>query len=384
MKNKGVVVKVKNSYCIVLDRDGAYHRVPVSGRSGIRVGAKLEFTSGNWFNRVKPTLMVASILLLALGFSLYQIAGNPQAVAYVSLDINPSVELEVSEGLKVLKVNFLNDAAQKMISSLQLQGTDLYTSVSRIMAEAVREGYLKPGHKNYVLTTVTVINDQQGTVDYDALTRNLEIAVEDRGMDVDILVLSSDLSTRNEATKQGLSPGKLILYREAIASGEKLTLGQVKQNSLSNLVNVYKVKWLPNNKKVIVKSVHIPPRHGNNELKDSKGNEKDSARAEKSWKNGKMPQADGEDNERNPDDTRNRNRPKNIEPGNPRKVDPNLNQTPDNNRSKVPRQENPQLEDRMKNNDRQEKPSGNGYRNPAEQRSGAEDANRKKPLSFYP
>ncbi len=306
MKDKGIVVKVKNSYCIVLTEDGTYHKVPVSG-SNVRVGAEIEFAPVTWLTYVKPVLMVASILILALGFSLYQMSATSHAVAYVSLDINPSIELEVDQNLKVLHVYSLNDGAEKMVSVLRLQGIDLYTSVSRIMAEAVRKGYLKPGQKNYVLSTVTVNNDAPDTFNYDVFTRNLETAVENKGIDIEIIVLSTDMPTRNKAKNQGLSPGKLMIYQNAVASGEKLTLEQVKQNSLSNLVNVHKVKLLPNNKKLIIKSVHITPLQGKDKFDGNHGPDRNDAR------NTIRPEKEGKGSGQNENDVGDREKEKDKE-----------------------------------------------------------------------
>ncbi|PKM43544.1 MAG: hypothetical protein CVV03_08530 [Firmicutes bacterium HGW-Firmicutes-8] len=264
MKNKGMIVKIKNSYCIVLTKDGTYHKVPLSGRQLVRVGAEMEFSTFGWSRFIKPALMAASFLILVFGFSLYRNVATPEAFAYVSLDINPSVELAVDKDLKVLNVRPLNGDAEKLLASIQLRGSDLYTSVNSILAESVREGYIKPGQKNYVLSTVTVNNEaaavkQSGGINNDSLSRNLETAVENKGLDIQIVILSSDRNTRDEAVRRGLSTGKFVVYKEAVSAGEKVTLKQVKENSLTQLVNVYRVQLLPNDKKLKVKSVHIPP-----------------------------------------------------------------------------------------------------------------------------
>lgn len=269
MKNKGMIVKIKNSYCIVLTKDGTYHKVPLSGRQHVRVGAEMEFSTFGWSRFIKPALMVASFLILIFGFSLYRNVATPEAFAYVSLDINPSVELTVDKDLKVLNVRPLNGDAEKLLASIQVTGSDLYTSVNSILAESVREGYLKPGQKNYVLSTVTVNNEaaavkQSGGINNDSLSRNLQTAVQNKGLDIQIVVLSSDRNTRNEAVRRGLSTGKFVVYKEAVNAGDKVTLKQVKDNSLTQLVTEYKVQLQPNNKKLRVKSVHIPPQTLNN------------------------------------------------------------------------------------------------------------------------
>lgn len=267
MKEKGMIVKIKGPTCVILTRDGVYKKVPLAGRSNARVGSEIEFTSGNWFDYLKPAMMVASLLIIVLGASLFHSLTTPEAFAYVSLDINPSLELAVSSDFKVLGVCPVNGDAEKILAGLDLKGLDLYTCINTILAKSAQEGYLKPGQKNYVLSTITVnenaVTDTdtqtQAQVNYEAFTENLSKAVTSDNVDIELMILSSDQSTRTEAKKQGLSTGKLAFMKGTAESGEKITVDQVKESSVTELVNVYKIKQLPNDKKLIIKSVHIPP-----------------------------------------------------------------------------------------------------------------------------
>ncbi|MHB9095674.1 MAG: anti-sigma-I factor RsgI family protein [Eubacteriales bacterium] len=273
MKDKGIVVKLKDTHCIVLSKNGTYHRVPLPRNGNIRVGAETEFSTVNWFHYVKPALMVATLLILVLGFGLFRKAAAPEAFAYVSLDINPSVELEVDKNLKVLSMHPLNDDAKRLLSKVQVRNAELYTSINSIMAEAVQEGYLKPGQKNYVLSTITLNNSSSAKINYDSFAQNMETAVQNKDLDIKIVILSTDIALRNEAAGKGLSTGKLAVYKDAVTSGDKVTLEQVKENSITQLVNIYKIKLLPNNKKLIIKSMEIPPRGSNIPPEDTKHGE---------------------------------------------------------------------------------------------------------------
>ena len=262
MKVKGMVIKIKDSHCIVLAKDGTYHKAPISGQKNIRIGAEIEFELSNakWFRHAKTFLMVACLLLVMLGFGLYRNIGTPEAFAYVSLDINPSVELEINKDLKVIDVKPLNNDAKKLLSNVQISNADLYHSINSIVREAVREGFLKPGEKNYVLSTVTVNSSSPDRIDYGNLTRNLKTAVENKGLDVKVIILSTDMALHNEAKDQGLSTGKLAVYKEAVASGKKVTLKQVKENSITQLVNNYSISPARNHKARIINSIEIPAK----------------------------------------------------------------------------------------------------------------------------
>lgn len=260
MKTKGMVVKIKGSTCIVLAGDGTYHKVSLAGRKGVRIGAEIEFSTSSWLNYVKPALMVASIIIALLGFGLFQNTVTPEAYAYISLDINPSVEIAVAEDLKVLHVYSVNSDAEKLLADMKLQNTDLYECIDAILAKSVQDGYLQPGQKAYVLSTVTLKDSSSPEiVNYDNFTGTIRAAVENKGLNVDLVVMSTEMALRNEARSKGFSTGKLAVYKDAIKAGQELNLQQVKDHSVTELVYLYKIKLLPNSKKIIVKSVHIPP-----------------------------------------------------------------------------------------------------------------------------
>jgi len=279
MKEKGIIVKIKGASCIVLTKDGTYKKVPLAGQKNIRVGSQIEFTPQNWFSVVKPALMVASLLIVILGASLFQSLMLPEAFAYVSLDINPSMELAVTKDFKVLSVIPINKDAEKLLSELDLKGTDIYSSVNTILAKAAQEGYLKPDQKNYVISTITVNSkvyagsEAQSTVLYNNFAEDIQARVTTENVDIDLVVLSSNRLLRAEAQKQGLSPGKMVLFKSAVESGTKVSVEEIKNNSVTKLVNNYKVKLLPNNKKLIIKSVHIPPGQLKKVTKDGDSSE---------------------------------------------------------------------------------------------------------------
>lgn len=301
MKLRGIVVKIKDSHCLVLASDGTYHKVPLSRHKGARVGSEIEFALNSWLQYVKPALLVASILLVALGLSLFQQSAIPAAFAYVSLDINPSVELAVGADLKVISAHPLNQDAENLLAHVNISGKQLYASVNSILAEAVQEGFIKPGQKNYVLSTVTLEkNAPAKNIDYETLAGEMRSAVQDKGVEVELVVLSTDRELRQEAKDKGLSTGKLAVYRQAVAARENVTLQQVKDNSITNLVNKYKIKLVPADKKMIIKSLEIKPqdidedRHQTLEKSPGQRNEGTDKDSEK----------EKPDRHRNPDDNK--------------------------------------------------------------------------------
>ncbi|HWI54142.1 MAG TPA: anti-sigma factor domain-containing protein, partial [Desulfobacteria bacterium] len=82
MRNKGIVVKIKDSYCVILAGDGTYHKIPRSRVRNPKVGAESEFSPQNWTNRLKPMLMAACLLVAVLSLNFYRTAASADPAAY--------------------------------------------------------------------------------------------------------------------------------------------------------------------------------------------------------------------------------------------------------------------------------------------------------------
>lgn len=267
MSNKGMVVKIKDSYCIILAGDGTYHKIPRSRVSNPRVGAESEFFPVHWTNSLKPLLMVACLLVAVLGLNFFHMAASAVPVAYVALDINPSIELGVDKYSKVTIVTALNKDAEKLMNNLDVKGEDLYSAVRQILDKAASSGYIRPEETNYILSTVTPVQNSPDVIDYKKMAANLENAVENRNLDVNLVILSSDDATRQEARDKDISTGKLLVYKNSIESGKKLSLEQVKDTSVTTLVRNNKVLLLPGKKKGFIKLIRVPRKNGH--LKES-------------------------------------------------------------------------------------------------------------------
>ena len=68
---------------------------------------------------------------------------DANAVASVdSLDVNPSIQLQVSKNEKVLAANALNQDAEVILEGMDLRGTQLKVAVNAIVGSLLQNGYL--------------------------------------------------------------------------------------------------------------------------------------------------------------------------------------------------------------------------------------------------
>ncbi|WP_029420979.1 anti-sigma factor domain-containing protein [Alicyclobacillus macrosporangiidus] len=151
MRRNGIVLELHPDCAIVLSRDGEFCRIPRTAEMlvGVEVEWEAPAASGRpgrvpgrerlrapW-RRLSIAGMAAS--LVAAAGVWFGISATRPAQAYVAVDVNPSVSLEVDRNLRVLSAHGNDAEGAKLLSGLHLQGDPLGVALQDIVhaAEAV-------------------------------------------------------------------------------------------------------------------------------------------------------------------------------------------------------------------------------------------------------
>jgi MoaA/NifB/PqqE/SkfB family radical SAM enzyme len=102
------------------------------------------------------------LLMFVLFVGLYGCASTEKGYkvdnAYVTLDINPSVEIITGENGLVVEVNALNDDAQVLLVDTNFTGKTVDETVEAIVALAKELGYLDVNEENAIVVTAEAEN----------------------------------------------------------------------------------------------------------------------------------------------------------------------------------------------------------------------------------
>ncbi len=246
-KIRGVVVEIKPASCIIITPDGGFEEVRRPG-GDIRPGDEILSASVSWPPRVQTLLrpLLAAAMIFIAVFAGYGYSGRfqPQPVAYVSLDINPSIEMGVDRDNRIVTIRGLNRDGEELLLKLNLKRLDLYRGISVIVGEAIKQGYIRADQDNFVLSTIasTGMENSDSGITVNRLagqTEKIEVTIEDtvvaKGMSTRVAVEEVKPEFRKKALAEGISPGKLLFRERAKGNKVQVDIDELKVKSIRSL-----------------------------------------------------------------------------------------------------------------------------------------------------
>lgn len=218
---RGLVVDLQGDHAVVLTRDGEF--MLVRPRRPVSVGSEVPVPRPAL---VHPVARVAALLLVTLMASWwwYQVRLGP-VVAYVSLDINPSLELGVDARWRVVEAWGLNPVGAELIAGLAYRGRQVDTVVAEVTARA-------GDRPTEPVVLVTVAAAAAGPVPPGLADRVRQAAQGRAGPNAVVQVVEVDPELRVRGRQLGLSTGRAALALAAHRRGAAVDVEAMKEASL--------------------------------------------------------------------------------------------------------------------------------------------------------
>ncbi|MUK88787.1 hypothetical protein GMD78_10320 [Ornithinibacillus sp. L9] len=171
--NKGIVMEHQRNYTIVMTKDGLFEKAhPVSSEIGEEVLYE-PFTSKNWFldgllamkeNALSFRVIAMACVITLIMIPVLTIMNQDKAYAYVDIDINPSVELEIDKEYRVSSINPINEDASMIVQELDhVIGKKVETAIELVIQEAETTGLYNLDRN--VLVGINYVKDGDTTLD---------------------------------------------------------------------------------------------------------------------------------------------------------------------------------------------------------------------------
>ncbi|MFB5937056.1 anti-sigma factor domain-containing protein [Peribacillus frigoritolerans] len=213
---KGVILSVNKRFVTLLTPEGEFLKTKRQERE-YEVGEEITFSPAKQkftlaFSNIHSSFKKTAVLSIAstflILFSILPSYFSGPVSAYMTIDVNPSIELELDDDLEVLKLTGLNVDGKLVIGQLKdWKGKDIKAVTNRIVETTKRLGYLK-GNKQIVVSTTLMKKNKE-------LNKNLkeeikEISEQDNVSKTKMKVIQATKSDRKQAREQGISTGKYL------------------------------------------------------------------------------------------------------------------------------------------------------------------------------
>lgn len=212
-------MEIKKDHAIVMSDTGSFDCIRL--KEGMNLGQKIFYfqedlvkvnqnKSVNKISLLKTFGTFAALFLLI--FTFFQPLSFNKAYAVVSLDINPSIQIEVNDKRKIMSVEGVNQDG-KNIDFSRIKGLDIDKGIEGIKAILVEKKYL--GETSEVLVAFALLNKHEDESYENQIKDIIQITFKNEN----VTYVKGDKNAVEEAKTQGLSLGR---YEVSLSADESV------------------------------------------------------------------------------------------------------------------------------------------------------------------
>jgi hypothetical protein len=217
---RGIVLEVDEDFITLLTPEGEFIQVKKEGT--YQIGEEIEklpiqrqrmkkkiFRFSSF--KMALTSMVAVCFLV---FTMFSGSTSNKVYAYLSIDINPSIEIAVNRDLKVVKIKGYNQDGKMIVTRLSdWQGEPFVDITKEIIELSIKNGYLQEGEE----VLITTVKKETNRSSSQQLVKELnEVKQSYKAKDIIVTTKTSTLEVRKEAVEKGFTTGKYLRLTEKV------------------------------------------------------------------------------------------------------------------------------------------------------------------------
>ncbi|PLS16430.1 hypothetical protein CVD28_15150 [Bacillus sp. M6-12] len=253
---KGVVLDVDNRFVTLMTPEGEFIKMKRKKRDSYEIGKEVQLvTSSEAYRGIflglnsKKVLTAGAAAAMLFGLTYLPFLNNNSVSAYMTIDVNPSIEIGLNKGLEVIELNGLNKEGKQILEKLDdWKQQNVHEIASKIILETKSRGYLKK-EKEIVFSTVLLDRDNKELSG--ELQQEMKLLASASKKDAEVTVLEGSAADRKKAKKEGLSTGRYIDKIENKDKPESGKMSKEKNKPKKNSETGQPKKNQPDNKKII-------------------------------------------------------------------------------------------------------------------------------------
>ena len=172
-----------------------------------------------------PIIVVLILVIGTVSFILF----NSRIATTITLDINPSIEINLTRNEKVKSVVALNEDAEEIVDG-NLKGKSIDDTLKQITDNLIEKGYVT--EENFL----EIILYSEGDISNKELETKLKETLEKKKIDSNIITINKVSKEDEElAKKYDVSPAKISYIKTIIQNNKNLDLEDLANKSVSEL-----------------------------------------------------------------------------------------------------------------------------------------------------
>ena len=168
------------------------------------------------------------VCLLFIGGLYYN--NNYRVTSKVGIDVNPSVELKINQKEKVLEVVANNDDGKKIISDMDLKGSDINVAVNALIGSMVKNGYI-----NELANSILISVENNDSTKAENLRQEILNQIDMENISIISQTVNEEKELTDLAKEYNISLGKVKIIKQIMANNNLLTFEQLSSLSINEL-----------------------------------------------------------------------------------------------------------------------------------------------------
>lgn len=174
---------------------------------------------------IVPVIVCLILVIGIIGFVFW----NNRIVSTITLDINPSIEINLDRNGNVKSIVALNDDAMEVINS-NIKGKTLEETIDNIVDNLIDKGYVKEND------TIEIILYSEGKISNNDIKEKLNNNLQDKKISSDIIVVDKVTKEDEElAKKYDVSPAKISYIKTIIEENKNIKIKDLANKSVSEI-----------------------------------------------------------------------------------------------------------------------------------------------------
>lgn len=183
--------------------------------------------------RVRYAAALASLVLfLVCGGLSWKVYFTP--VAYIDIDVNPSIELTLNRFGKVIRSNAYNEDGTRLLSGVNLRYADYSEAFERLLTAMNGEGYFA-GQDGLLCVTVQTNGKNRENRIQDGLQRVVALISQSQHCDISTEIFSVSEEVKHCADENHISPAKYLAIQELMEVDSEADFEECRERSVHEL-----------------------------------------------------------------------------------------------------------------------------------------------------